>query len=154
MITGLDHVEIVTNDMDASIRFYTEALGFKLTRRTRLSGRAGGLAEIGHLTLGGIMIELLRYQDEARAREAAPVPELGVKLMALRVTDMAKTLEQLRARGIEPSWGPNPGGAFNGIRAEIKDPHGNSIELREWLDGDGPDNLDWQPSRPDVERIA
>ena len=79
---------------------------------------------------------------------------MGVKLMALRVRDMEGTLAKLREKGVETTWGPNQGGSFNGIRAEIKDPHGNSIELREWLDGDGPDNMDWQPTRPGVERVS
>ena len=40
-------------------------------------------------------------------------------------------LEQLRARGIAPSWGPVTREKY--ARAEIRDPDGNAIELRQWL---------------------
>ena len=64
-----------------------------------------------------------------------------------------KTLQELKAHGVEPSWGPNPGATFDGLRAEIKDPHGNSIELREWRNNDRADNAQWQPARPGLVRI-
>ena len=153
MIEAVDHVEVVTPDLDRSIDFYTKALGFKLTRRVAYppAGPGEPRREIAYLTLGGLMLEFI-------AREGAPAgrdpDQAGVKLVALRVDDMAGTLEELGRHGVEASWGPNPGATFDGLRAEIRDPHGNAIELREWRNGDSADHEGWQPSRPGLARLA
>jgi hypothetical protein len=53
-------------------------------------------------------------------------------MMALEVEDMDKALAYLRTKGIEPSWGPRiTEGQYS--RAEIRDPHGHRIELRQWF---------------------
>ncbi len=67
---------------------------------------------------------------------------------------MEKTLQELKTYRVEPSWGPNPGATFDGIRAEIKNPHGFSIELREWRNNDSPNNEQWQPTRLGLSRIG
>ena len=41
-----------------------------------------------------------------------------------------KTLEYLKAKGIEPVWGPVFREKY--ARAEIRDPNGYPIELRQW----------------------
>ena len=51
-------------------------------------------------------------------------------MMALEVEDMDKALAHLRARGVEPVWGPISRASY--ARAEIRDPDGNHIELRQW----------------------
>lgn len=152
MIQCVDHVEVVTPNMDESIDFYTRVLGFKLARRVVYPQAENSQAprEIAYLTLGDLMLEFLGGNGEAADR--AP-NQVGVKLVALRVDDMDKTLQALRAYGVEPSWGPNPGATFDGIRAEIKDSHGNSIELREWRNDDRADNPQWRPAKPGLVRI-
>jgi glyoxylase I family protein len=153
MIQCVDHVEVVTPNMDESIDFYTRVLGFKLARRVAYPQPENALAprEIAYLTLGDLMLEFLG--GNGQADERAP-SQVGVKLVALRVDDMGQTLGELRANGVEPSWGPNPGATFDGIRAEIRDPHGNAIELREWRDGDRADNPRWTPAKPGMVRMA
>jgi glyoxylase I family protein len=56
---------------------------------------------------------------------------LGYRMMALEVDDMQRALDELKAKGIEPSWGPMVRPSY--ARAEIRDPDGNSIELRQWI---------------------
>jgi glyoxylase I family protein len=51
-------------------------------------------------------------------------------MIALEVEDMDRTIEYLRGKGVEISWGPVTLG--NSKRAEIRDPNGLSIELRQW----------------------
>ncbi|MSQ27322.1 MAG: VOC family protein [Dehalococcoidia bacterium] len=141
MIQCVDHVEVVTPDLDASIQFYTKVLGFKLARRVVFppSETSQAPREIACLTLGDVMLEFLEGTGAAVDR----IDQVGVKLVALRVDDMEKTLQELKIHGVEPSWGPNPGATFDGIRAEIKDSHGLSIELREWRNSDSADNERW-----------
>jgi glyoxylase I family protein len=50
--------------------------------------------------------------------------------MAIEVDDMDRAVEYLKSKRIEVSWGPATLGTSK--RAEIKDPDGLSIELRQW----------------------
>ena len=44
---------------------------------------------------------------------------------------MQKTLEYLKQKGVEATWGPKVRDRY--ARAEIRDPNGYSIELRQWF---------------------
>jgi len=44
---------------------------------------------------------------------------------------MDSALAALKAKGIEPAWGPVRRPSY--ARAEICDPDGNHIELRQWV---------------------
>jgi catechol 2,3-dioxygenase-like lactoylglutathione lyase family enzyme len=126
----IDHIELVTDQPERAVRFYTGVLGFKIRARDRVLGSPQGALDLVYLDLGGTTIELISYPDAAP--EPAPRAEhLGYRMMALEVEDMRKALDQLRANGIAPSWGPKTRERY--ARAEIRDPDGNSIELRQWL---------------------
>ena len=130
MFKKIDHVEIVTVEPERSVQFYTKVLGFTLKFRDRvpLPGGTGSL-DIVYLDLGGTAIELLTYGGTP----AEPAPQklqLGYRMMALEVDDMKKTLEYLKGRGIDPVWGPVFREKY--ARAEIQDPNGYHIELRQW----------------------
>jgi catechol 2,3-dioxygenase-like lactoylglutathione lyase family enzyme len=130
MFKKIDHVEIVTDEPERSVGFYTRALGFeeKLRQHIPLPGGAGTL-DIVYLDLGGTGIELLTYKGPPKA----PAPkglQLGYRLMALEVDDMKQSLDELKAKGVDASWGPVQIDDYS--RAEILDPDGYSIELRQW----------------------
>jgi catechol 2,3-dioxygenase-like lactoylglutathione lyase family enzyme len=131
MFKRIDHVEIVTKDMDRTIDFYTGVLGFKLKSRQKV-GPPGGKAmlEISYIQLGDTVVELLAF-DGAPVADAPQNEHLGYRMMALEVTDMDQTAAYLKSKGIDIVWGPMK--ADNGIRAEICDNNGYHIELRQWL---------------------
>ena len=52
-------------------------------------------------------------------------------MIALEVDDMQKTLEYLKSKGVETVWGPRTAETY--ARAEIRDPNGFHIELRQWF---------------------
>ena len=126
MFKRIDHVEIVPGDMDRSIDFYTNVLGFKVKERRKVERPP--LQEIAYITLNDSMVELLSYAD--------PLPpsseprQIRYRMMAIEVEDMDKAVEYLKTKGVELSLGPVALGSS--IRAEIKDPDGLSIELRQW----------------------
>lgn len=130
MFKRIDHVELVTRDAAAAISFYTEVLGFRLRARDRVAETPLGPLELAYLELGGTTVELMSY-PEAQPAPAQGGEHLGYRMMALEVEDMQKALAHLRARGIEPSWGPKSRPSY--ARAEIRDPEGNGIELRQWI---------------------
>ena len=130
MFKKIDHVEIVTDQPDRSLEFYTGVLGFRLKFRDRVPGPGGGSLGIAYLDLGGTAIELLTYGTPVE-----PAPQkthLGYRMMALEVDDMMKALGYLKTKGVEPVWGPVFRETY--ARAEILDPNGYHIELRQWFD--------------------
>ena len=90
----------------------------------------GGLP-IVYLDLGGTTVELMTYTGTKLAPRAEG-EHLGYRMMALEVNDMRSALDELKAKGVDCTWGPLVRPAF--ARAEIRDPDGNSIELRQWIE--------------------
>ena len=131
MFKRIDHVEIVTDQPERTVEFYTGVLGCKVRSRDRIDGSALGVPmSLVYLDLGGTTVELISY--EGASVEPAPRNEhLGYRLMALEVDDMKTTVEYLRTKGVEIVWGPKVRETY--ARAEICDPNGYHIELRQWF---------------------
>ena len=133
MFKKIDHVEIVTEQLDRTVEFYTDVLGFKLKARDRIDRSSLGVSlQLVYLELGGTSVELMAYEGGSVA--PAPADEhLGYRMMALEVTDMQSTIDYLKTKGVAITWGPRVReGQY--ARAEIRDPNGNNIELRHWFD--------------------
>ena len=131
MFKRIDHVEIVTNQLDQTVQFYTEVLGFRVKARDRIESSGLGVPiDLVYLDLGGTVVELISYQGAS----IDPAPErehLGYRMIALEVDDMQKTTDYLRVKGVEVVWGPRVRETYS--RAEICDPNGCHIELRQWF---------------------
>jgi len=56
--------------------------------------------------------------------------QAGLRMIALEVGDMDTAIKYLSSKGMKITWGPVTLGKSK--RAEIKDPDGFSIELRQW----------------------
>ncbi len=121
----IDHVEIIPSNIDKTIDFYTNILGFKIKERFRVDRPP--LAEIAFLQLNDSMIELLSFKN---ASPPAVAPQVGFRMMAIEVDDMDKTIAYLDTKGVKITNGPRLMGKSK--RAEIKDPDGLAIELRQW----------------------
>ena len=130
MFKRIDHLELLNAQPDRAIEFYTRVLGFKVRSRDRVPQTPLGPLDLVYLDLGGTTVELMCY-PERKIEEKASGERLGVRMMALEVEDMDRALVQLKTKGIEPSWGPVKRPTY--ARAEIRDPDGNAIELRQWL---------------------
>jgi len=68
MFKRIDHVEIVTDQLDRTVQFYTEVLGFTVKARDRIE-RSGLRVPIDlvYLDPGGTVVELISYEG-VRAR--------------------------------------------------------------------------------------
>jgi catechol 2,3-dioxygenase-like lactoylglutathione lyase family enzyme len=126
MFKRIDHVEIAPSDLEASIAFYTEVLGFRMKERVQIG--APMLKQVVYLELGDTMIELLEFVDPAPADHTIRV---GYRIMALEVDNMEETLAYLATKGIKPSVPPIDVGGGS-LRGEILDVDGLTIELRQW----------------------
>jgi glyoxylase I family protein len=131
MFKRIDHVEIVTDQLDRTVRFYTEVLGFRVKARDRIEQSGLGVPiDLVYLDLGGTTVELIAY--EGAVVDPAPQTEhLGYRMIALEVSDMQQTADYLRTKGVDFVWGPRVRETYS--RAEICDPNGYRIELREWF---------------------
>jgi glyoxylase I family protein len=127
MFKRIDHVEIVPSDFDRSIEFYAEVLGFRERERIPIVGHPP-LREIAYLDLGDTTLELLRYDSPKQPPAQAPL--VGYRMMALEVDSMAEAITYLAGKGIHPNLPPLDAGGS--LRAEIADPDGLPIELRQW----------------------
>ena len=131
MFKRIDHVEIVTDQLNRTVRFYTDVLGFREKARDRIESSGLGVSiDLVYLDLGGTVVELISY--EGASVDPAPEKEhLGYRMIALEVDDMQKTIADLKSKGVDVVWGPRMRETYS--RAEICDPNGYRIELREWF---------------------
>ncbi|ROR32188.1 lactoylglutathione lyase [Inmirania thermothiophila] len=122
------HTMIRVGDLERSVKFYTEVLGFKEVRRrdypegkfTLVFLRAPGEAE------GGPELELT-YNWGVERYELGN----GYGHMAFAVDSIDAIGERLRARGLDFSWGPGRTPDGRTAMAFVKDPDGYAIELLE-----------------------
>jgi methylmalonyl-CoA epimerase len=110
----IDHVAIVVADLEASIAFYTQTLGFSEVYREIVADQ--GVEAVG-LRTGDAVIELLRPLDEsspiAKFRGDAPAK---LHHTAYRVADVAAELARLKALGVRLiDETPRPGAHGNTI---------------------------------------
>jgi catechol 2,3-dioxygenase-like lactoylglutathione lyase family enzyme len=127
----IDHVEIVTDQLDRTVQFYTEVLGFTAKARDRIERSGLGVPiDLVYLDLGGTVVELISYEG-AQVDPAPQTEHLGYRMIALEVDDMQTTADYLRTKGVDIVWGPRVRETYS--RAEICDPNGFHIELRQWF---------------------
>jgi glyoxylase I family protein len=131
MFKRIDHVEVVTDQLDRTVQFYTEVLGLTVKSRDRIE--RSGLSvpiDLVYLDLGGTVVELISY-DGTSVNPAPETEHLGYRMIALEVDDMQRTVGYLRTKGVDVVWGPRVRETY--ARAEICDPNGFRIELRRWF---------------------
>ncbi len=134
---------IVVGDMDASVKFYTEALGVTEVKGFTASAEkatAFGLTDNREAVIrvfvlgegpGATKLKIMSFPD---AKPAKPDQKfihstLGVSYLTLRVTDMDKAIEKLKKAGVK-LMGKTPAslGGDNYLTT-VQDPDGNFIEL-------------------------
>jgi glyoxylase I family protein len=121
----------LTASPERAVAFYTGLLGFRERERMRIPGTPSGPLDLVYLELGGTTLEVMCY-PEARTPIAPRSSEtrLGWQCLALEVDDMDRAVSALEAKGVKLAWGPVKRPDY--ARAEIRDPDGNPIELRQW----------------------
>lgn len=131
MFKRIDHVEIVTDRPQATEAFYKDVLGFTLKARQRVERSGLGVPiDLVYLDLGGTTVELISY-DGAAVDPAPQKEHLGYRMIALEVDDMNEAADYLKTKGVDIVWGPRVTDTY--ARAEICDPNGYHIELRQWF---------------------
>lgn len=155
MITDVHHMALFVTDLDRSLPFYTDRLGFELVSRSDdwggefLDVVCGGLENVRiNIALvqgGGEIIELIEViAPESSPNDANPLPR-GMARIGFEVDDIEATVAELSARGVEfmseiitvtieapPGADPGDDAHYEGGRAIMfQDPDGIVLELQQ-----------------------
>lgn len=119
------HTMIRVNDLDESLRFYCDALGMKLLRKTDYPDGRFTLAFVGYGDEASHTVVELTHNWDTRTYE------LGTAFghLAIGVEDIYETCETLRAAGVRIVREPGPMKFGNTVIAFLEDPNGYRIEL-------------------------
>ena len=111
MITGLNHLTLAVSDLDRSINFYSELLGFSI----RMRGPSSAYLEAGTLWLA------LVFDSQVRR---GPLPEYSHAAFSIAAADLPLLAQRLTNAGVacwQESDGPD---SFYFV-----DPDGHKLEL-------------------------
>jgi len=108
-VERFSHVGICVSDMDRSLRFYRDHLGFREQYGYNIGPEFGVLMELEgvvgksyFLERDGVRIELLTYDrpPATGSGERRAMNELGVTHFGVRVSDLVGMVKDLRAAGV------------------------------------------------------
>ena len=141
MALSFSHLGICVSDLERSLRFYREGLGFELVASHQVGEEFGALLELDVVELAsrmlsrdGVTIELLGF-DHPRPvghRDRRPMNQLGLTHLSLRVDDVESVTERLVALGGAVVRGSRTSIAAGPSRLDFvycTDPDGVRIEL-------------------------
>jgi lactoylglutathione lyase len=105
---------IIVADMDESVKFYTEVMGFEIDSKFNLGP---GMAITLMKGEGDAMIELIKNNEN----------KTGLYSIGMEVKDIKSTVKELRSKGARITMEPVP--ITVGTLAFIEDPNGARIAL-------------------------
>ena len=134
----IGHVHLRVSDLDRSIAFYRDALGFTL----KIDGRAFGVPAV-FLAAGDYHHHIALNTFESAGAAPAPPGHTGLYHVALLYPDrasLARAVRRLLAHGRSYDHGRDHGGTLS---VYLRDPDGHGIELyydrpqAQWFDAAG-----------------
>jgi catechol 2,3-dioxygenase-like lactoylglutathione lyase family enzyme len=140
-IIAADHTGITVSDVERSLVFWRDVLGFELSHRAhqtgdlaeKITGVRGAEILIAVVKAPGHKIELLEYRAPADRKKLTARPcDIGSMHVALIVHDLDAVLETIAASGWQAAGepqtltvGPNAGKRV----IYVRDPDGTTIEF-------------------------
>ncbi|MEO8060112.1 MAG: VOC family protein [Burkholderiales bacterium] len=124
------HVGLTVRDLDASIAWYDQHLGFKHLTDFSFPGAKVAFIGRGDLRLEFFQIENSKPMEEKRKEPESNLSFGGIHHFAIFVEDLGGTLEELKAKGVEQAYPVSvvPDGSEDSY-AFIRDNEGHLIEL-------------------------
>ncbi len=133
MIKTIDHIGIMTNDLQQSVEFYTDVLGFSISAKIEMDDV--GFSAI-FVERNGSKIELMGYREQIPKRPESIEIKLGGSAIPINdhitfsVDDIETTTTELKGKGVV--FNLEPIQLKGGMKlASFKDPNGVLIELVE-----------------------
>jgi glyoxylase I family protein len=140
MLSGIAHVGFSVGDLDISIPFYRDLLGFKVSYDVERSGPitegitgiSGVRLRIAMLTLHDLHLELIQYLAPIGGKLDLRVCNIGCSHIAFYVDDIQEAHRFLSANGVHLNSPPNEikDGPLAGTKSlYLFDPDGITLEL-------------------------
>ena len=108
------YVTIIVNDMNESVKFYTDVMGFEIDSQ--------------HNPFPGLKITLLKGEGDAMIELIKNTEnEVGLFSVGMEVEDINATVKELKSKGAKITRKPTP--ISIGTLAFIEDPNGATIVL-------------------------
>jgi methylmalonyl-CoA/ethylmalonyl-CoA epimerase len=99
--TSVDHVAIAVNNLEESIKFYTEVLGFELGERRKTEGKTSAMVS-AVIKAGPLTFVLLQgTSPESQVSKFVENFGPGVQHVAIGVQNLPEMAEELKAAGME-----------------------------------------------------
>ncbi|MEF2073161.1 VOC family protein [Consotaella aegiceratis] len=129
MLRGFEHVGMTISNVDATIAFYVDLLGFELV--SRRTGRQGH--ELLFLQIGDVMLEMVCPATETAPADDVPDGRAGLRHLTFWVDDVEAMAARLEAAGVEMVVQPRLAENTDIVRkvAFCRDPDSIMIELVE-----------------------
>lgn len=96
-IQSVNHIAIIASDIQKSMHFYIDVLGFELIRKVYREQRDSYKVDLA--LNGNYLIELFTFPDSP-ARPSFP-EALGLRHLAFSIKDINASIAELNAKGIE-----------------------------------------------------
>lgn len=98
MVEKIDHIGIAVKDLNETLKIYTEILGLKSTGEETVAEQK---VRVAFIPVGESEIELLESTEpDGTIAKFIEKNGEGIQHIALRVDNIEKTLEDLKARGV------------------------------------------------------
>jgi len=142
MIKDIRHTGIVVSDLEASLHFYRDLLGFQIVKQMEESGNYidnilslhdTKVTTVKMAAPDGQKIELLKYCSHPREQKLREICDIGIVHIAFTVEDLNRECDRLKGKGVlfntPPQLSPDGYAKVTFCRA----PEGTFIELVEVL---------------------
>jgi methylmalonyl-CoA epimerase len=133
---SVDHIAIAVHDLEASIKFYSEVLGFQLRERRETKGQK--TAMISAVMVAGPVTAVLLQGTTPESQVSRFVENYGagVQHVAIGVENLPEMAEELKKSGIEFDTNVIEGGGLRQIFTHRDPGSGMMFEFIERLGGD------------------
>lgn len=140
MISGIAHFSFTVSDLERSIRFYRDLIGFEVKNEVErsgpdvegITGMPGAKLRIGFLTMDELTLELIQYISPVGGKLDLKTNNVGCAHLAFYVGDIEKAYDFLSAKGVRFKSKPNQAkaGPFTGGKVVyLLDPDDITLEL-------------------------
>ncbi|MBI4201322.1 MAG: VOC family protein [Chloroflexi bacterium] len=137
MISSHNHSSFTVNDLERSVAFYRDVLGFNVETLfdaegpaiQQITGFANAHLRVAHLLLGGFRLELIQYLSPKGVVVDLATNSVGSAHIAFYADDMEATYRQMKAGGVRFKGAPIAAAPGRPRVAYFLDPDGITLEL-------------------------
>ncbi len=142
MVQSIRHTGIVVEDLDRSLTFYRDLLGFRVSKQMEESGKyIDTILALGGATVttakmaapDGQLIELLKFHSHQKQGNPRGICDIGITHIAFTVEDIEQVYKRLVQSGITFLSTPQSSSDGYAKVAFCRAPEGTFIELVEEL---------------------